>query len=449
CYYNLKINTYTDKLWEDEFNDTSKQAMNIACGKTYKGALQNCEDADWFVFDNTSGAFNVEFKLDESTSYNDIKNGWKIEVYKFGSNESLVTYNDIVSELNSFSIPFKGKILVKISAALDLEDYAPIDCIYNLKISQRATSELWENENNDTMTSATKLTSGKKYNANLYNCDDVDCFKYTSKSNGVLKFNFSRDVTDNIGAGWKVQVVKVDGTIVCEDIVKNSLTLTKILIPVGKGETLYIKIFADYSGDAPEQVDYQLRVDFTANPGKVTGLKASSNKTTSVKLSWKALDGATGYRVYRYDAASKKYVIVATTKSTSYTVKNLKAGTSYKFVVKAYKKVDGSNLWGSTSAALTTATTPDTPTLKVAAGKKSATLKWSKETGTGYVVYMATSKNGKYSKIATVKGSSNISTVKKNLTTGKTYYFKVRAYKTVGDSNLYGAYTTVKAVKVK
>ena len=105
-------------------------------------------------------------------------------MYEFGSNESLVTYNDIVSELNSFSIPFKGKILVKISAALDLEDYAPIDCIYNLKISQRATSELWENENNDTMTSATKLSSAKKYNANLYKCDDIDCFKYTSKSIG-------------------------------------------------------------------------------------------------------------------------------------------------------------------------------------------------------------------------------------------------------------------------
>ena len=299
------------------------------------------------------------------------------------------------------------------------------------------------------MSNATKLGLGKKYNANLYNNEDVDFFKYTSKSNGVLKLSFSRDVSDNIGYGWKVQVVKADGTIVCEDIVKNSLTLTKTLIPVAKSETLYIKVLADYSGDAPEQVDYQLRVDFTANPGKVTGLKASSNKTTSVKLSWKKVDGAAGYRVYRYDTAKKKYVTVVTTKSTSYTVKNLKAGTSYKFVVKAYKKVDGSNLWGSTSAALTTATTPDTPTLKVTAGKKSATLKWSKETGTGYVVYMATSKNGKYSKIATVKGSSNISAVKKNLTTDKTYYYKVRAYKTVGDTNLYGAYSAVKAVKVK
>ena len=126
-----------------------------------------------------------------------------------------------------------------------------------------------------------------------------------------------------------------------------------------------------------------------------------------------------------------------------------KAATNYKFVVKAYTKVDGTTLWGSSSSALTTATAPDAATLKAAAGKKSATLKWSKETGSGYVVYMSTSKNGTYSKIATIKGASTTSLVKKNLASGNTYYFKVRAYKTVGNTNIYGAYSAVKSVTVK
>ncbi|MCI6770938.1 MAG: fibronectin type III domain-containing protein [Oscillospiraceae bacterium] len=88
--------------------------------------------------------------------------------------------------------------------------------------------------------------------------------------------------------------------------------------------------------------------------------------------------------------------------------------------------------------------------MSAAAGTKKAILKWNKQTGaTGYVVYMATSKTGKYSKIATLKGNSAVSYTKTGLTKGRTYYFKVAAYKTVGSSNLYGSFSAVKAVKVK
>ena len=35
------------------------------------------------------------------------------------------------------------------------------------------------------------------------------------------------------------------------------------------------------------------------------------------------------------------------------------------------------------------------------------------------------------------------------LTSGKTYYFRARAYKMVGSSKVYTGYSTVKSVKVK
>ncbi len=93
---------------------------------------------------------------------------------------------------------------------------------------------------------------------------------------------------------------------------------------------------------------------------------------------------------------------------------------------------------------------PGTPTLSVTAGAKKATLKWNKQTGaTGYVVYMATSKTGKYTKIATIKNNGTVSMTKTGLTTGKTYYFKVAAYTTSGGSTIYGSYSSVKSVKVK
>ncbi|MDD6528206.1 MAG: leucine-rich repeat protein [Oscillospiraceae bacterium] len=174
---------------------------------------------------------------------------------------------------------------------------------------------------------------------------------------------------------------------------------------------------------------------------------AVAQSANAIKAAWKAVSGATGYKVYLYNGS--KLVKAVVTKNTSYTFTSLSAGTTYKVYVKAYRTVNGKNFW-SASKSLSTSTRPGTPTLSAAAGTKKATLKWNKQTGaTGYVVYMATSKTGKYSRIAVLKGNSAVSFTKTGLTKGRTYYFKVAAYKTVGSSNLYGSFSAVKAVKVK
>ena len=85
------------------------------------------------------------------------------------------------------------------------------------------------------------------------------------------------------------------------------------------------------------------------------------------------------------------------------------------------------------------------PTVKITAASKKATLKWNKVTGaTGYVVYMKNS-DGSYKKLGSTKSTSY---TKKSLKSGKKYYFRVRAYKTVEGKNIYGGYKTY-SVKVK
>ena len=137
--------------------------------------------------------------------------------------------------------------------------------------------------------------------------------------------------------------------------------------------------------------------------------------------------------------------------------KTLKNGTDYTVKYSSGRKNPGQytvtvTFKGSYSGKknLTFTIAPKAPTLKVTAGSKKATLSWNKQTGaTGYVVYMATTQNGKYTKIATIKNNGTVSMTKTGLTTGKTYYFKVAAYKTVSGKNIYSSYSSAKYVKIK
>ena len=93
---------------------------------------------------------------------------------------------------------------------------------------------------------------------------------------------------------------------------------------------------------------------------------------------------------------------------------------------------------------------PAKPSLTVKAGKKQAVLAWKKVSlASGYQVYRASSKNGKYSLVTTIKKGNTVFYTNKKLKTGKTYYYKVRAYRTVSGKKVYGAYSSVKAVKIK
>ncbi len=93
---------------------------------------------------------------------------------------------------------------------------------------------------------------------------------------------------------------------------------------------------------------------FTTKPAKVTSVKASSVKKTSLTLSWSKVTGAEKYQIYKYDTEKKKYVRVSTVDGkTKYKVKNLKAGTSYKFKVRALKTLNGKNYYGGYSSVYT------------------------------------------------------------------------------------------------
>ncbi len=95
---------------------------------------------------------------------------------------------------------------------------------------------------------------------------------------------------------------------------------------------------------------------------KVSGLKASSDKTNRVKLQWNKVPNADGYQVLRYNASKKKFVKVANVAKTSFIDKKRTAGKPYRYKVKAYKKVNGKFSYGSLSKEAKVIVMPKTPT---------------------------------------------------------------------------------------
>ena len=143
-----------------------------------------------------------------------------------------------------------------------------------------------------------------------------------------------------------------------------------------------------------------------------TGVKTTQTGN-SVKLSWNKVSGAGGYRVYKYNAATKKYEKYKDVTGTTCTVKGLKASTTYKFKVATLK--------------FTTQSSSKTLSKKTSSSATSVKLTWSAVKGAGgYRVYKYNASTKKYEKYKDVLTTSCSVT---KLKASTTYKFKVTPLK--------------------
>ena len=189
-------------------------------------------------------------------------------------------------------------------------------------------------------------------------------------------------------------------------------------------------------------------------PNKVLGIKATSNSYNSIKLTWnKAINGANGYAVYRSTSKDGKYTLrkTITSKNTiEFTDTGLDTNTTYYYKVRAYRMIADKKKYGSYSEIVCAKPVLSKTTITVSSKSKKATIKWNKVLGaSGYKVYSATSSNGTYSLKKTITSINTLSYTNTNLVSGKTYYYKVRAYRNVNGNVVYGPYSAVKSKKIK
>ena len=194
------------------------------------------------------------------------------------------------------------------------------------------------------------------------------------------------------------------------------------------------------------------RIELTVVPKAPSVLTIKQVDYQSANLSWKAQSDIDSYLIYRSTANASGFVKIGETDGAYYKDAGLKTGTKYYYKVVAHVKAeDDSDVYSADSETVSVKTALAKPVQKTPAlKKKTITVKWKAVLGaSGYQIYRATKKTGKYKLVKTVKGGKTVSFKNTKLKKKKTYYYKIRAYRTVAGEKVYSSFSAVKYKKVK
>ena len=191
-------------------------------------------------------------------------------------------------------------------------------------------------------------------------------------------------------------------------------------------------------------------LNVNTRPYTTTGMKCSSKTNVSANLQWNKNISADGYVLDKYDGS--KWVTIKTFTSnanTSFNVTGLKASTTFKFRLRAYKNF-GSVKEYSAFTYLNVNTRPYTTTgFKMKSATKNAiTLQWNKNiSASGYCIEKWD--GSKWVQIKRYTSNANVTYTATGLKANTAYKFRIRAYKTIGNVNEYSAYSAVVTARTK
>lgn len=196
----------------------------------------------------------------------------------------------------------------------------------------------------------------------------------------------------------------------------------------------------------------------TTKPGtpKLTG---SATKYQYANLTWKKVANAKGYEIYGYNSGKKTFGKIATVNAnvnanTLKYEKKIGYGRDGRFKIRAYTTdKNGKKVYSTYSNVVliqTAAQAPKIASVKTT-GSRTLTVNWKKSASAdGYLIYRYIKKTGNYNLVKTVNGGNVTSYKNTGLVKGRTYYYKIKAYRILDNGKkIYSAFSAPVAAKCK
>lgn len=507
--YPVKIKAGTDLSKLTKITDASKVSITVNMkGKEitteYKGkdALFESADYSYYELGTTAPAYYKELTVDEEGNYSFGKTtatkntveGAEIEKFKTSSN-----YGDYQLNLNFNNVADSDKISkdTKVLAAV-------ITTTDGTQYGLRHVENIWKGTEFAWGTGFTTQSHGCPISGEHYASmmgKTIDAVTYYTE-NGVVKY----DIKDTyVPKKFDTSAFKVENA----DVTSGSVKVTLPTLPKGYAAEYAVEGLTNVSVEngtlkydatgvkpgqytlnvtdksstyAPFSASFTLTTDNVVaaynNNAKAPALVAAKDVQADDFANFVKNIQKVSVNGKEYEASGKRAVKLINEDGTLVTTADaLKAEGTYNIVVTAtgYNKTleftytNKSDTTATKPSDATTATKPAATTTatkpavkpvkkvtvkkqraKVKAGKKKLTVTWKKDKNvSGYQIKIATKKNFKGAKTYTVKSYKTYKKVIKKLKAKKKYFVKVRAYKTVGKSKVYGAYSAVRSCKVK
>ena len=251
--------------------------------------------------------------------------------------------------------------------------------------------------------------------------------------------------------GYTVQILKNGKWVSVGNFVGTSAQISGLL----PGSVNYVHIAAYASSNGKTYIgNYNTAVKIETTVGAINP-RISAYANNFVTLTWDKQTAANGYEVFKYDASSKKYVLyknITNPNTNTCKVTGLASNKKYDFKVRAYQIDDSEKTYAPFGAVVSQYTSISKPKLNSAksTSKKKIKASWSKVGGaSGYQVMWSTynnfSKNYKTKSVKAKYLSKTVTTAQSK----KTYYVRVRAYKTISGKKVYSQWSSTKKVKTK
>ncbi len=166
---------------------------------------------------------------------------------------------------------------------------------------------------NDTMATATVISSGTSYSENIKNGDDVDFYKFTTTSAGYVTISFSH-IYDNSDYRWTVELKSPDdGTYLSRSFmgkIQTEETTCPVGLPAG---TYYIRV-APFKSYSYCTANYQVRVNFSATDEWEKEFNNDAGSATTMAINTKyggsIVDGE-DKDIFKFSLSSAGYVSLA------------------------------------------------------------------------------------------------------------------------------------------